>query len=114
TSNAVLEHVGSPGNQRAFLQELFRIGTKVFLTVPNRYFPIEHHTAIPLLHYSDALFGLSCRLAGKKEWSDSGNLILMSKRTLRALAPDKSSARLGYTGLRLGPLSSNLILYLGR
>ena len=114
TSNAVLEHLGSPSNQKAFLEELFRVGSNVYVTVPNRYFPIEHHTAIPLLHYSDAAFGLSCRLAGKKEWSEPKNLILMSKRTLKALAPDGGSAQLGYTGLRLGPLSSNLILYLRR
>jgi hypothetical protein len=49
TSNAALERVGSLENQRSFLRELLRVGKKIFVTVPNRLFPVEHHTAIPLL-----------------------------------------------------------------
>ena len=61
TSNAVLEHVGSPAHQELFVHELIRVARKVFISVPNRYFPVEHHTAIPFLHYSDAglPFGVS-------------------------------------------------------
>src|SRR5207245_286749 len=50
-ANAVLEHVGSRAHQIAFVRELLRVARKVFIIVPNRFFPIEHHTAIPLLHY---------------------------------------------------------------
>ena len=45
TSNAVLEHVGSAQNQRFFVSELCRVAARVFISVPNRLFPIEHHTA---------------------------------------------------------------------
>src|SRR5262249_44706069 len=48
-SNAVLEHVGSAANQAAFVAELVRVARTVFISVPHRYFPVEHHTAIPLL-----------------------------------------------------------------
>ena len=110
TSNAVLEHVGSAANQAFFVAELMRVAARVFITVPNRFFPVEHHTAIPLLHYWDATFAPACRALGKSEWADEANLILMSKRRLRALAP--AGALIANTGLRLGPCSSNLLLFI--
>jgi len=109
-SNAVLEHVGSSANQAFFVAELLRVAGRVFITVPNRFFPVEHHTAIPLLHYWDASFAAACRLIGKAEWAEERNLILMSSRRLRALAP--AAAVIAPTGLRLGPFSSNLLLFL--
>lgn len=51
-SSAVIEHVGSNQNQSKFIRECFRIAKKyVFITTPNRYHPIELHTAIPLIHW---------------------------------------------------------------
>ena len=109
TANAVLEHVGSPARQARFVSEMIRVARKVFITVPHRYFPVEHHTAIPLLHWWDGTFALACRAVGKSEWAEEANLILMSTRRLRALAP--AGAMVDHTGLRLGPLSSNLLLF---
>jgi hypothetical protein len=112
TSNAVLEHVGSESNQARFLGELLRVAHKVFVSVPHRYFPVEHHTAIPLLHFWDPSFAWACRLLNKAEWADERNLILMSRRRLAALAPAGRASTIGYTGLMLGPLSSNLFLFI--
>ncbi|TGE02328.1 class I SAM-dependent methyltransferase [Methylobacterium nonmethylotrophicum] len=111
TSNAVLEHVGSPDNQRLMLAEMLRVADSVFLTVPHRYFPVEHHTAIPLLHWSDVAFRLACRRLGKAEWAEERNLILMTRARLAALVPPGRRARIGCTGLPLGPFSSNLYLH---
>jgi len=110
TSNAVLEHVGSFEKQRFFVSELLRVGGRVFITVPNRYFPIEHHTAIPFLHWFDSTFKFACSAAGKAKWSSPENLILMSKRRLSASCSVRD-VKVGYTGIRLGPLSSNLYLF---
>ncbi|AWN48562.1 methyltransferase [Methylobacterium terrae] len=110
TSNAVLEHVGSPANQRLMLAEMLRVAHTVFLTVPHRFFPVEHHTGIPLLHYADAPFRFACRRLGKADWAEEQNLILMSRSRLAALVPPGRRARIGHTGLRLGPASSNLYL----
>jgi methyltransferase family protein len=112
TSNAVLEHVGSRDNQAFFLAELARVATKVFVTVPHRYFPVEHHTAIPLLHFWTKSFGLACRWLGKADWADERNLILMSWQHLASLAPEGSVPMIGHTGIRLGGFSSNLFLYI--
>src|SRR2546423_582439 len=51
-SNAVVEHVagGRPG-QRRFVHELCRVARRVFVTTPNRRFPIEVHTLLPFVHW---------------------------------------------------------------
>ena len=114
TSNAVLEHVGSRDNQSLFVSELCRVAGRVFISAPHRYFPVEHHTALPIAHYSDSLFAAACRATGKDEWSDPANLLLMTRTRLFELAaPVGRAARVGYTGLRLGPFSSNLYLAFG-
>ncbi len=49
---AVWEHVGSAERQAAMLDECLRVARRgVCLTTPNRWFPIEVHTQIPLLHW---------------------------------------------------------------
>ena len=113
-SNAVLEHVGSPRNQAAFVADLVRVARRVFISVPHRFFPVEHHTGLPLAHFTDTSFALACRALGKSEWTDPANLILMSKRRLAAAAPAGWRSAIGHTGLKLGPFSSNLYLVIDR
>lgn len=111
TSNAVLEHVGSFAHQISFVQELCRVAERVFISVPNRYFPVEHHTALPLVHYGNATFRVACRLSGNSEWAQEENLILISRKLLwRLAAPIERRSAVGYTGLPLGPFSSSLYL----
>jgi SAM-dependent methyltransferase len=51
-SNAVVEHVaGGRDGQRRFVHELCRVAGKVFVTTPNRYFPLEVHTLLPFAHW---------------------------------------------------------------
>lgn len=50
-SNAVLEHVGGYEKQKYFLSEVLRTGKRIYVTTPNRFFPIEVHTRLPLLHF---------------------------------------------------------------
>jgi SAM-dependent methyltransferase len=50
-SNAVIEHVGGADRQRAFVAEAVRVSSRVFLTTPNRWFPVELHTRLPLVHW---------------------------------------------------------------
>jgi hypothetical protein len=111
TANAVLEHVGSIENQRFFVSELMRVGGCVYITVPNRFFPVEHHTAIPFLHWFDATFALASRALGKAKWAASENLILMSWQRLKTVSPADRAVQIGMTGLMLGPCSSNLYLF---
>jgi SAM-dependent methyltransferase len=51
-SNAVVEHVaGGRDAQRRFVHELCRVAGRVFVTTPNRFFPIEVHTLVPFAHW---------------------------------------------------------------
>ena len=50
-SNAVIEHVGDRERQRRLVSESLRVGRQVFITTPNRRFPIEVHTRLPFVHW---------------------------------------------------------------
>jgi hypothetical protein len=51
-SNAVIEHVGDERDQKQFVEEHLRVAEVSFITTPNRWFPVESHTLVPLLHWS--------------------------------------------------------------
>jgi SAM-dependent methyltransferase len=54
-SNAVVEHVaGGREGQRRFVHELCRVARRVFVTTPNRWFPLEVHTLLPFVHWLPA------------------------------------------------------------
>jgi hypothetical protein len=51
-SNAVVEHVaGGREGQRRFVVELCRVARRVFVTTPNRWFPVDPHTLLPVVHW---------------------------------------------------------------
>jgi SAM-dependent methyltransferase len=50
-SNAVIEHVGGRERQRQLVSEALRVGRRVFITTPNRRFPVEVHTRLPFVHW---------------------------------------------------------------
>jgi hypothetical protein len=54
-SNAVVEHVGGGREgQRGFVSELCRVARGVFVTTPNRWFPLDPHTLLPFAHWLPA------------------------------------------------------------
>jgi SAM-dependent methyltransferase len=79
-SNAVLEHVGDRHEQIFFLQEIRRCGKRAFLTTPNRYFPFELHTSIPLLHWFPKNFFDRLLKAMGKSWATGSYMNLLSYR----------------------------------
>jgi hypothetical protein len=50
-SNSVIEHVGDAGAQRRFAQELRRVGRRLWVQTPARWFPFEPHLLTPFVHY---------------------------------------------------------------
>ena len=76
-SNAVVEHVGGPDDQRAFVHELCRVAERVFVTTPNRWFPVEVHTLLPLVHW----------LPRARQPSSLDEIDLLGPRAFRALFP---------------------------
>jgi SAM-dependent methyltransferase len=84
-SNAVIEHVGDRERQRAFVSEALRVGGRVFLTTPNRWFPVELHTRLPLVHLlPERLAHRAYRLTGK-QWATENHLL--GPAELRRLFP---------------------------
>lgn len=110
-SSAVLEHVGSRQNQMKFVQELTRVARRaVFLTTPNRWFPVEVHTVLPFLHWLPApWFRAILRRLGHDMLSREENLNLMSAGDLRSICR-AIGVRHRVDAARLWGLSSNLLL----
>jgi SAM-dependent methyltransferase len=50
-SHAVLEHVGTHADRRRFVEECLRVAGQVWLTTPNRWYPVDFHTLLPLVHW---------------------------------------------------------------
>ena len=85
-SNAVIEHVGGRERQRQLVAEALRVGGRGFLTTPNRRFPVEVHTRLPLVHWlPDALSHPVYDALGK---GFAKEIRLLTGRSLRALFPE--------------------------
>jgi len=111
-SFAVLEHVGSYDNQSHFVQELLRVGKKVFLTTPDRAFPIEVHTFLPLIHWlPQEMHQRLLRMLKMSFWSKTENLNLLDEKTLLKLFGDSSNVVV-HKNKTFG-LSSNLLAVAG-
>jgi ubiquinone/menaquinone biosynthesis C-methylase UbiE len=50
-SNSVIEHVGDFERQKAFAEEIKRVGKRIYLQTPNRWFFMEPHLIAPLIHF---------------------------------------------------------------
>lgn len=110
-SSAVLEHVGDEQGRIKFLSEAHRVGRSMFMTVPNKWFPVDPHTGLPVLHFAPSLYRKLLRGGRHDYWTKVENLDFLDKRTLRRVLPD---AKLKWTGLPLGPFSSNIAFILKR
>ena len=86
-SNAVIEHVGNAARQRLFVSEALRVGRRVFLTTPNRRFPIEVHTRLPFVHwFPDGLAHRAYDATGK---AFAKEVHLLSEQRLESLFPGR-------------------------
>jgi Methyltransferase domain len=111
-SNAVLEHAGSRIQQKKFTVEMCRVAPRRFLAVPNRGFPIESHTCLPLIHYlPKTWFRRLLRGTRYDCWSHEENLNYISASELLAMWPANCQPKIVYAGIGFGPWKSNLVIY---
>jgi hypothetical protein len=115
-SSAVLEHVGDAANQQRFLSELARVARRaVFVTTPNRWFPVEVHTQLPLVHWLPKPT-FRRLLAGTKYsfFSREEHLNLLGRGELLGMARALPDWVASIEPLRLLGWPSNLLLTLRR
>lgn len=111
-SSAVLEHVGSRAAQARFLSELWRVTRRsLFVTTPNRWFPVEFHTVLPLVHWlPPATFRALLRRSGRGFFAEEANLNLLAASDLRRAAADAGIHAPNVRSVSLWGWPSNLLL----
>lgn len=86
--SAVIEHVGDYESQKEFIAECLRVSKAFFLTTPNRFFPMDFHTLIPIVHwFPQKLHQTILRKVGLNFWSETANLNLLTPKELKSLFP---------------------------
>jgi hypothetical protein len=111
-SSAVLEHVGSFRNQTDMVKECLRVARRgVCVTTPNRWFPIEFHTQLPLVHWLPKPWCREIfRRSGYAFFADENNLNLMTQTELRRIMEKFPDCRFNFAPTRLLGWTSNLVL----
>jgi SAM-dependent methyltransferase len=84
-SNAVIEHVGGRDRQEAFVREAVRVGRRVFVTTPNRWFPVDVHTRLPIVHWLPEPVAHRTFELARMPWAKDNHLL--GPADLRALFP---------------------------
>ena len=99
-SNAVIEHVGGVDAQRRFVAEALRVAPRAFITTPNRWFPIEVHTRLPLVHWLPQPLAHRAYDLARKPWAKENRLL--GRGDLEELFP--GNARIVNLGLTLAAI----------
>jgi hypothetical protein len=109
-SSAVLEHVGDREAQRGFIREVMRVADGFFIAVPNRWFPLELHTFLPVVHWLPKKWHRAIlRRVGRRFWAEEENLNLVGAGEMRSLFPPEVQVRI-YRQRLLG-MTSNIVAY---
>ena len=111
-SNATLEHVGSYNNQIAFVKEASRISKNhVFIQTPNRFYPIDFHTNLPLIHWlPKKIHRKILKFIGLNFYSMEENLNLLSESNLIDICKKLDIKKFKIIKHKLLFMTSNLIL----
>lgn len=109
--NAVVEHAGSRSDQQALVREVCRVCRNVLFTTPNKRFPLELHTFLPIVHWlPDPAFRRSLRWLGMDYFAELDNLNPLDPHEFLSLFPTNRENRLAPKGpLGSGILSPNLL-----
>jgi hypothetical protein len=111
-SSAVLEHAGGLAEQTRFVAEALRVARRgIFLTTPNRWFPVEFHSVLPLVHWlPKPAFRAVLRRLGHAELAEERNLNLLTRAELAAICRRLGVARFEIASVGLGGWPTNLLL----
>jgi ubiquinone/menaquinone biosynthesis C-methylase UbiE len=112
-SSAVLEHVGPLQNQARMIRECLRVARRgICLTTPNRWFPIEFHTQLPLVHWlPKSMARATMRKLGYGFYAEEDNLNLMSRSGLTKIVSTIDEWKFDIVTTKLMGWPSNLLLF---
>jgi len=110
-ASAVIEHVGTRADQARFLAELWRVArVGIMLTTPNRWFPVELHTSLPVLHWLPSqIYRWVLRRIGLDFHAEVSNLNLLSRRDATKLGR-AAGIPVDVRAVRLAGWPSNLVV----
>ena len=114
-SSATIEHVGSYENQIKMLENIIKLTNKYFfITTPNRFFPIDFHTKLPVIHMlPKKIHRKILRLINLNEYAEEENLNLLDENTVNELINSQQnvSFEIRIFKVKLFGLTSNLLIY---
>ena len=86
-SNATIEHVGGELKQKKMIENIIKLTKKIFIiTTPNRFYPIELHTKIPLIHWlPKSTYRKILKFLGLSFYANEENLNLLSANELKKM-----------------------------
>ena len=110
-SNATIEHVGGELKQKRMIENIIKLTKKIFIiTTPNRFYPIELHTKIPLIHwFPKTTYRMILKFLGLSFYANEENLNLLSANELKKMLNNqKITYEIKF--LKLVFLKSNIII----
>lgn len=108
--NAVVEHTGSREQQKDFIGEYCRVAKKFFFTTPNRWFPIEPHSALLLIHWLPVnWFRRILKFLGKDALAEESILNLLTATEFISLFP--IGVKLQLMRIKTFGMTSNLVVF---
>ena len=106
-SNAVIEHVGAWPQQQRFASEIRRVASRgYFVTTPNKFFPIEPHTMLPLYQFLPVPIQKKVAPFSPGYLREYEEINLISRTQMKALFPEARILPIGFP-----VLGNSLIAY---
>ena len=111
-SNATIEHVGSFENQLKMVKNIILLSKKYFIiTTPNRWYPIDFHTKLPIMHYFPKKFHRAIlKTLGLEFFSKEKNLNLLSKNDINIILKNSGMSNFKIFNISLYGFTSNFLI----
>lgn len=113
-SSATIEHVGSNDAQMKMIENICLLTNKYFfITTPNRFFPIDFHTKLPLIHMlPKKIHRKILNMISLKEYALEENLNLLDISEINKMLKNlnEKGFLVSTYGIKLFGLTSNLLI----
>lgn len=109
-SNSVIEHLGTRERQRAFAEEIRRVGRNYYVQTPSKWFPVEPHYLTPGIQFlprrcqvtllrNGTVWGWITRPSREMCERMANEIRLLDRRQMAELFPDATIKKEKFLGL---------------